>query len=679
VASMAVDSREDITDQRTALQREEVTERRRVPRWRAPLADALGVVAGTVVLLTVSLRLWEANLRVPFIYNATDKPPSVYAPDAPFYVMLIKSLIDHGSYLRNPSLGAPFSQQLYDYPHGNDNLQFAIQRAFGYVLRDASLTTNVYYLFTFVAVSVAAWFVLRRLGVSRPVAAVIAILYSFLPYHFARGEAHLLLSGYYLIPIATLLILRVLSDHPPFIVDRDGGWGVSFRSRSALLWLLACAGLASTGPYYAWFTMVLLFVAVAADFVARRSLRTLAAGGLAIGAIVIVYLANLAPSFLYWQSHGRNQVVARRGVSETEIDGLRVSQLVLPRQQHRVGFLAEIQEKSDRFSPVRSERGQQLGVIGALGFLGLLAFTVIRLGGRRRRETGGRGDDAARAPPEPLGSREWILTRLGLLTVVAVFFATISGFSLLIAAAGLHEFRSWNRISVFLAFFALTAVAFAIDWLLRRLRRRKRRSVLVIGVCAVVLLVGVLDQTSPADVPDYQRLDRAWHSDAVFMHRIEKQLGPGASVFQLPYVIFPEAGQIAGTGPYDQVRGWLHADRLRWSWGAVRGRESDWQAAVVRFEPQDALDALAAVGFSGVMLDRAGFDDRGALVEYAYTGALHQEPQTSPNRRLSFFDLRPRARELRQRLGKKGVERLRKKTLEARPPKPAGTLTSGHG
>jgi hypothetical protein len=165
----------------------------------------------------------------------------------------------------------------------------------------------------------------------------------------------------------------------------------------------------------------------------------------------------------------------------------------------------------------------------------------------------------------------------------------------------------------------------------------------------------------------------------VFMHRIEKQLGSGASVFQLPYVIFPEAGQIVGTGPYDQVRGWLHADRLRWSWGAVRGRESDWQAAVVRLEPQDTLDALAAVGFSGVMLDRAGFDDRGALVEYAYTRALHQEPQTSPNHRLSFFDLRPRARELRQRLGKKGVERLRKKTLAARPPKPAGTLTSGHG
>jgi hypothetical protein len=47
------------------------------------------------------------------------------------------------------------------------------------------------------------------------------------------------------------------------------------------------------------------------------------------------------------------------------------------------------------------------------------------------------------------------------------------------------------------------------------------------------------------------------------------------------YVFFPEAGFIVGTGPYDQVRGWLHADSLRWSWGSVCGRNGDWQGAVV--------------------------------------------------------------------------------------------------
>lgn len=180
----------------------EVTPTRARSRWRAPLLDAAGVAAATVGLLVVTLRLWEANLRVPFVYNATDKPPLAYAPDAPYYLMLTKGLVDHGSYLRIPNLGWPFSLQLYDNPESGDNLQLALLRDLGFFLRDAVLTMNVYYLLTFVAVSLAAWFVLRRLGASRLVAAVVAILYSFLPYHFARGEAHLLLSGYFMVPIA---------------------------------------------------------------------------------------------------------------------------------------------------------------------------------------------------------------------------------------------------------------------------------------------------------------------------------------------------------------------------------------------------------------------------------------------------------------------------------------------
>ncbi|HMC68875.1 MAG TPA: hypothetical protein VKJ07_06970, partial [Mycobacteriales bacterium] len=227
-------------------------------RWRASLVDAAGVAAATVGLLVVTLRLWEANLRVPFVYNATDQPPLAYAPDAPYYLMVTKGLVDHGSYLRIPNLGWPFSLQLYDNPESGDNLQLAVLRGLGFFLRDAVLTMNVYYLLTFVAVSLAAWFVLRRLGVSRLVAAVVAILYSFLPYHFARGEAHLLLSGYFMVPIATLLILQVLSDDPPFTSRRDSPeprWRLALWSRRAVPWFLACAALGSTGPYYAFFAV----------------------------------------------------------------------------------------------------------------------------------------------------------------------------------------------------------------------------------------------------------------------------------------------------------------------------------------------------------------------------------------------------------------------------------------
>ena len=640
------------------------------PAVRYAIVDAVGVTAATIGLLVVTLRLWEANLRVPFVYNASDQPPLAYAPDAPYYLMLTKGLVDHGSYMRIPNLGWPFSLQLYDNPESGDNLQLGLLRGVGFLLRDAVLTVNVYYLLTFVAVSLAAWFVLRRLGVSRLVAAVVAILYSFLPYHFARGEAHLLLSGYFMVPIATLLILQVLSDDPPFTARRDSPeprWRVVLWSRRALPWLLACAALGSTGPYYAFFSVLLLAAAVAVDLVARRSWRRAASGAVAAGLVLVALLLNLSPSFLYWASHGQNDQAIPRGISETEVNGLRVAELVLPRVDHRIEAFADAQRKSDRFSPVAtSERGQQLGLVGALGFVGLVAFTLSRL--LRRR-----GEADTRGPP-PLGTRVEIGKRLGVLTIVAVVVAAVSGISLLISALGVRYIRSYNRISVFIAFFALVAAAFALDWIVARAPRWRGRAIAAGVICVAVLALGVVDQTSSADVPDYDALERAWDSDEAFMRSIERDLGAGAAVFQMPYVFFPEAGMIVGTGPYDQVRGWLHADSLRWSWGSVRGRDGDWQGALVRLPAPEALDALTAVGFAGLMVDRAGYDDHGAGIEAEYTRTLGQEPHVSADGRLLFYDLRPWARDLRARQTKAEVDALRRTTLAARAP-PPGALT----
>lgn len=639
-------------------------------RWQGSLLDAAGVAAATVGLLVVTLRLWEANFRVPFVYNATDQPPLAYAPDAPYYLMLTKGLVDHGSYLRIPNLGWPFSLQLYDNPESGDNLQLALLRGLGFFLRDAVLTMNVYYLLTFVAVSLAAWFVLRRLGVSRLVAAVVAILYSFLPYHFARGEAHLLLSGYFMVPIATLLILQVLSDDPPFTARRDSPeprWCLALWSRRALPWFLACAALGSTGPYYAFFAVLLLAAVVVVDLLARRSWRRAASGAVAAGVVLVVLMLNLSPSFLYWLSHGQNNQAIPRGISETEVNGLRVAELVLPRVDHRIGAFADAQRKSDRFSPVAtSERGQQLGLVGALGFVGLLVFTLSRL--LRRRS-----DDESRGPP-PLGTRAEIGKRLGLLTIVAVVVATVSGIALIISALGVRYIRSYNRISVFIAFFALIAVAFALDWVVARVPRWHGRAVVAAAVCVAVLAVGIFDQTSSADIPDYKALERAWNSDDVFMHGIEHNLGKGAAVFEMPYVFFPEAGSIVRTGPYDQVRGWLHADSLRWSWGSVRGRDGDWQGALVRLPAPEALDALTAVGFTGLMIDRAGYEDHGTAIETEYTSTLGRQPQVSPDGRLVFYDLRAWARDLHARLTAAQIDALRRTTLAARAP-PPGALT----
>ena len=177
--------------------------------------------------------------------------------------------------------------------------------------RDAVLTVNVYYLFTFVAVSLAAWFVLRRLGVSRPRRRGRGdpVQLPAVPLRAGRGApaAVGLLHGpgrhaaHPAGAVATTHRSRRARDSP------EPRWRVAVCSRRAVPWLLACAALGSTGP-------VLRVLRGAAPGRRRRHRPRGAAepGGARPPArspsdsILVVLLLNLSPSFLYWLSHGQN-------------------------------------------------------------------------------------------------------------------------------------------------------------------------------------------------------------------------------------------------------------------------------------------------------------------------------------------------------------------------------------
>ena len=201
-----------------------------------------------------------------------------------------------------------------------------------------------------------------------------------------------------MVPIAVLLILRVCSDRPPFLVVGDDGRARLSGARSTWLWLIACVCLASTGPYYAAFTVFFLVVAGAFEWLAGRGRRALASAGVATVAILAMGLVNLAPTFVYWARHGTNHNVAGRSAHETETNGLKISELVLPFDGHRIPLLRDLAERAERDTPVRSENGQQLGLVGALGFVGLLGVGLVGIVGHGRRRPGPPGPRRPSAP-----------------------------------------------------------------------------------------------------------------------------------------------------------------------------------------------------------------------------------------------------------------------------------------
>src|SRR6478609_11204727 len=148
---------------------------------RTLLIDAVLVAVAALVILVPVLELWDADLDVPLAYVRGDPGVYTYEPDAPFYEMLAKGGIDNAWFFTNHDLGAPFHQQLFDFPVGLDNLNLVGLKVLGTVTGDVGATVNIFYVLTFAAVAVSMLLVLRALGASRGVAAVIALLYAYLP------------------------------------------------------------------------------------------------------------------------------------------------------------------------------------------------------------------------------------------------------------------------------------------------------------------------------------------------------------------------------------------------------------------------------------------------------------------------------------------------------------------
>src|SRR6187401_621791 len=105
-------------------------------------AEAAVLTALTLAILVAVLHLWHLSPRVPLQYEG----------DAIFYQSIVKDELDDGWYNRNPQLGAPFEQELYDFPLGGDNLHNVTYKVTGWLLTpfdpDFGLVVNAFFFGT---------------------------------------------------------------------------------------------------------------------------------------------------------------------------------------------------------------------------------------------------------------------------------------------------------------------------------------------------------------------------------------------------------------------------------------------------------------------------------------------------------------------------------------------------
>jgi phosphoglycerol transferase len=593
--------------------------------FRKPWVRELGLYAAAVALcglcLTGTLKLWKADFGVPLGNDG----------DCLLTQVVVKNAMERGTYYECDRIGAPYGADLRDFPM-SENLHFGVMRLLALGTNNPFRVINYYYLLSYFFTVLAALFTLRRFAVAALPALTAALLYAFLPYHLLRNVGHLFLSSYYLIPLLVMVALWVYLGRL-----RRQAAGTTPEPRRALGWrwagaVLVCLLVSGAGVYYAYFACFFLLTAGLACALRERRWVPLVPAGALVAVLAAGVVLNLLPCLIYRHENGPNADVGQRLKWESELYGLKLTHLLLPIHEHRLSLVREWKELYSLGGPWPSHEGCFAAPLGAVGAVGCAFVVLSFLFGRRD-------------PGGPL-----LVPGLGLFTVCGFLLGVTGGLGALFANYVTPQIRAYNRVSIYLGFFALFGAAVLLTRLLDQARRWGLPGRLIVsGFCLLLLGGGVWDQTNSNMVPPYAATKAGFESQVAFTAQVEQQLPAGAMVFQLPFTEFPEACPTdRGLTSYEQFRPYLVSRTLRWSHGTVRNRYGSKALAALTRQPVEALvEQVAVLGYSGIHVDRLGYADNGTEVEGRLRALLGEEPLVGPNQRDAFFTLVPYARKIR--------------------------------
>src|SRR5262249_47421834 len=314
---------------------------------------------------------------------------------------------------------------------------------------------------------------------------------------------------------------------------------------------LVCILMGAGGAYYAFFSCWLIVVGGVTATLRLRQWAPLKRAAIQLSLICLSAIVVLSPSLVYRLRHGENRTPVDRAPYMAEIYGLKLCQLIFPVTEHRLGWLAHLKERYNRsiFPPVNEGDCASLGVFAGLAFLALLGRWAIP--GSRKQ---GR-----------------LAQALFYLNFACFLLGTVGGLGYLICFV-FPQIRCYNRISIFLAFFALAYLGLLFDEIRSRYAYTQRQRWAFRAALLVLLLPGIFDQATNKAVPQYEATKAAYAQDAEFMAQVAASVPAETMIFQLPYTAFVEHITVWRMFPYDSLRPYLHSSNLRWSYGAMSGR-----------------------------------------------------------------------------------------------------------
>lgn len=536
--------------------------------------------------------------------------PLSYTDDGLFVLVYVKLLLMGEWNLSSQDLAYPFGMNLCDFP-GSDfgNRTFFILSSL--FTKDPIVAFNLYAYLSFPITACATFFVSKKIGLTNVNSFILSNLFAFSTFSFQRliHFGHLVYMCNFVVTIFFYLGFLIY-NYDAEDLEKKVGWE---KITLAVLLLIL---LASFGVYYAFFGCLVLSTSGILGSVRFCNLQNFIISMVACCAVFIGFLLNMLPTIINTVQNGKNNELAVRNAGETDIYGLRLTQMLVPHADHRIKLFSNINKKyTETFTFINENKTSALGLISGIGFL-ISIFIILFFIELKKSNS----------------SIKYFATIGGVLFLYGV----MGGFGSMFSFSVLPIFRGVNRVSIFISLSSLIVFFLFFQQALETVIKNNTNKYLIM---IFVLLIGIFDQTFKIPLSYLEKNKMAYLNDKYFVEKIEEIIGPGGAVFQFPYMAFPEVPPIGGVETYGLARGPINSNKTKWSYGAIKGRKADDFFKVL--SEQDVpkqLEIIKSIGFNGIYIDRRGFMDHGLEIEKQIEKFSGFKPNiVSLDNNLSFF------------------------------------------
>ena len=459
---------------------------------------------------------------------------------------------------------------------------------------------NIAYILIFPISSIISFYVIRNLKISVFVSIIGALSFAFLPFVFQR-IAHYVIAGIYFIPLTILLCIWLYEDDNFLKLNKT-----FFKNKKNIFSILFIILIANNGiSYYQFLSCFFICITALCKFLINKKLNKILSSIIALILLVFFYGINNFPLLMYKSTKSFIDIDIPRHFSSAEVYGTKISHLLLNTKLFPKYYAEAVL--------VNENSTAYLGIIGIIGFIILILYLFI--------------------DSNKYDSRISLLSKLN---IGAVLFTTIGGFSSLFAFFITPILRSYNRISVYIAFISILCFSLIVD---KYFIKRN----LVFYISFIILFsFSLYDQIPNIDLNNKEKA-QLFVMDKEFIEDIEMSIPEGSAVYQYPsHPMIDAYAPINGVVHYEELIGYLFSDKLKWSAGGDYGREENkWYDEVSKLDPLDFLNEISYAGFKGFYIDKRLFEDQDYINNFQreVEAILNIKPIIHDNDNIFFYSL----------------------------------------